>query len=86
MCIRDRLKDGAHFEIRASSERISHWKQELEEANGIVLQAQMGDQKPQEANMDALYNIAAELGTGEWRKEREFTYRLTCLLYTSRCV
>ena len=24
----------------------------------------MGDQKPQEANMDALYNIAAELGAG----------------------
>ena len=78
------LKDGAHFEIRASSERISHWKQELEEANCIVLQAQMGDQKPQEANMDALYNIAAELGVGEWRKEREFTYRLTSHLPRNR--
>ena len=78
------LKDGAHFEIRASSERISHWKQELEEANCIVLQAQMGDQKPQEANMDALYNIAAELGAGEWRKEREFTYRLTSHLPRNR--
>lgn len=78
------LKDGAHFEIRASSERISHWKPELEEANCIVLQAQMGDQKPQEANMDALYNIAAELGVGEWRKEREFTYRLTSHLPRNR--
>ena len=78
------LKDGAHFEIRASTERISCWKRELEEANCIVLQAPLEDQEPQEADMDTLRNIAAELGAGEWRKEREFTYRLTSHLPRNR--
>lgn len=78
------LEDGAHFEIRAASERISRWKQELEEANCIVLQTPLEDQEPQKVNMDTLRNIAAELGAGEWRKEREFAYRLTSHLPRNR--
>ena len=78
------LKDGAHFEIRASAERISRWKQGLEEANCIVLQTPLEDQEPQKVNMDTLRNIAAELGAGEWRKGREFTYRLTSHLPRNR--
>ena len=78
------LKDGAHFEIRASAERISHWKQELEESNHIVLRTMPENQEPLAADVDALYKIAAELGAGDWRKEREFTYRLTSHLPRNR--
>ncbi len=78
------LKDGAHFEIRASAERILHWKRELEKANCIVLQAPPEDQKSREANLDTMRNIAAELGAGEWSKECEFTYRLTSHLPRNR--
>lgn len=78
------LKDGAHFEIRASAEHILHWKRELEKANCIVLQAPTEAQKSLEADLDTMRNIAAELGAGEWSEECEFTYRLTTHLPRDR--
>ena len=82
--IRALLKDGAHFEIRASAERISRWKEDLKETSYIVLQTPPRDPLPREADMDTLCQIAAELGAGDWCREREFTYRLTSHLPRNR--
>lgn len=71
------LEDGAHFEIRASAERILRWKEDLKETSYIVLQTPPRNPLPREADMDTLCQIAAELGAGDWCREREFTYRLT---------
>lgn len=78
------LKDGAHFEIRASAERISRWKEDLKETSYIVLQTPPRDPLPREADMGTLCQIAAELGAGDWCREREFTYRLTSHLPRNR--
>lgn len=78
------LEDGAHFEIRASAERISRWKEDLKETSYIVLQTPPRDPLPREANMDTLCQIAAELGAGDWCREREFTYRLVSHLPRNR--
>lgn len=82
--IRALLEDGAHFEIRASSERISHWKQELEETNYVILKTPPRDPLPGEADMDMLCEIATELGAGDWCREREFTYQLVSHLPRNR--
>lgn len=78
------LKDGAHFEIRASAERISRWKEARKETSYIVLQTPPRDPLPREADMGTLCQIAAELGAGDWCREREFTYRLTSHLPRNR--
>ena len=48
------LKDGAHFEIRASAERISRWNEDLKETSYIVLQTPPRNPLPREADMDTL--------------------------------
>ena len=78
------LKDGAHFEIRASAERISHWKEGSQRNKLYCAASTDGRSAPQEADMGTLCQIAAELGAGDWRKEREFTYRLTSHLPRNR--